>query len=328
MYFGIDSILSRLELSTSKRTSKEDQSLLSLIRKLLSYFTHTPDWRLNNPLLQKDEGKVAEVDADASPPQPPPPPQPSQPVDWILHSLSGGASQALVAVEGGRPAFLRRSLSTAVRKRQRWKAKQAAIASRLHFDRKRRELRFLLTGVRGELPAAFTRPPKKEKEKGETTKDVTPSPLVKAPPAPTKGEGKGPSQQKPSIEELLRQMQEKERLRVEVEDKKKELKERRAKLERDLKEHSSTAVVPQSSTPSSLVIEEEGTDVDDSPSPTSVVVDDKAKKVKEKRAKEEGEGQEEDSRRCCRRLWCQREREDAGGIKGGGRAGGGGGRGD
>ena len=288
LYFGIDSILSRLELSTSKRTSKEDQSLLSLIRKLLSYFTHTPDWRLHSPFMQRDDAKAAEM--DAGPESPPPPPQPSHPIDWTLHSLSSDAAQAVVAVDGSRPVFLRRTLSTAVRKRQRWKEKQTTLASKVQFDRKRRELRFLLTGVRGELPVVFQRAAKKEKEPSTGKETPTPPP-VKAAPSASKA-------QKPSIEELLRGMQEKEKEREkrngDAEERKRELKERRVRLEKELGYPTPVAAAtpaapaaPVSATPAvaSTAADDEVTDVEDSPSPTAVPVDEKAKKLKDKRAK-------------------------------------------
>ena len=280
LLYGIDSILSRLELSTSKRTSKEEQSLLSLIRKLLSYFHHTPDWRLNNPLMQREDAQ--------SPDHPPPPAQPSpEPlpdIDWSLRSPSGDAGQEVVVAGGDCPYFRRRVLSPTSRRRQRWKEKRQSQSSRVQFDRKRRELRFLLIGVRGELPMGLQRQPKKAKE--AVKEPGTPGPAKAAPAAAST---KAEPHKKPSIEELLRQMQEKERLRTELEDKKRELKERKARLERDLKDQAASTQPPSTPAPglttsASLDDVDVGSESDDDPSP-SIAVDDKAKRAKEKRAK-------------------------------------------
>ena len=273
MLHGIDSILSRLELTTSKRTSKEDQSLLSLIRKLLSYFHHTPDLRVNNSLWQRrDQRAIEEANAREDHPTPPPPPTHPlpPPTDW----LSDVGGHAAAEAGEGSAAFRRRALSPASRKRARWKAKQADDAARLQFDKKRRELRFLLTGVRGELPPGLLKPLKKTKE---AVKDIPQPPPAKPAPAPGK---------KPSIEDLLRQMQEKERLRNEAEEKRKELsRERKAKAEPAVKEQVERPSSASAST-ASITLEEGESESDEEASPTSAAgLDDGKARLKERRAK-------------------------------------------
>ena len=59
--YSAETIFHRLELSTSKRSSKEDQALLALIRKLLSYFQHIPTARVHpKPLPAVRQGQRSE----------------------------------------------------------------------------------------------------------------------------------------------------------------------------------------------------------------------------------------------------------------------------
>ena len=331
--YSAETMFHRLELSTSKRSSKEDQALLALIRKLLSYFQHTTDARVSNPFLRLNKDEPADANAStAAPPATAPtsdtathsattavslPPEPIRqwsppteplavipPSEWSFTvqtsetaadittssastvsdtaSTSSDLSTSSTASTSASVSFCRPRDNVLLRTLHRARTRQQQRLSRQQYEQKRREVRFLLTGIRGELPAAFNSPPQqpqaakpnaKEKSRAkEAAKEQTAaSAAAKA--------AKSEASKKASIEELIRQMQEKERVLTamqeskkaelrELKEKEKEIKERKerektAKAAREVKEESKEAEAANSSTASVQQEEDEVGDEED-----------------------------------------------------------------
>ncbi len=355
--YSAETMFHRLELSTSKRSSKEDQALLALIRKLLSYFQHTTDARIQNPFIRFDQDTTAipltVSTANVPPPtddaaaintvDPPPPPaeviQPQwsppvemlkeiPPSEWVITaptpdsaadittSTASTASDTAstssdLSTTSTASAFIstipmslcRPHCSALIRSLRRSRQRQLQRLNQQQFQQKRRELRFLLTGIRGELPAAFNKQPQqtqpvKAKEKEKTkAKDVAKEQSANAAAKAAKAE----ASKKASIEELIRAMQEKERVLTamqeskkaelrELKEREKEMKDRKAqeKVLKAVKEESREAEAAVGSMAVQLDEDEAGgedEDGEDEDEDSPVAADDKARRKKEKRGK-------------------------------------------
>ena len=295
--YSAETVFHRLELSTSKRTSKEDQALLALIRKLLSYFQHTTDARVRNPFLRLDKDSEAEPTAlpTATAPTAPldsvttvataasslpatesfklrewaPPTEPLKvipPGEWSFDlqkweaaadtTTSSGAStvsdtastssdlsttstaSTSASVNSAWCSFSRRHDSVLLRTRHRCRRR---LLNRLHwqwFYVWRREVRFTLIGVKDDMPEQWsTELPqypatKQDKEKSGAKGAAREQPAATAAAKAAKAE----ATKKASIEELIRQMQEKEKVLTAMQESKKaelrELKEKEKEIKR------------------------------------------------------------------------------------------------
>ena len=365
--YSAETIFHRLELSTSKRSSKEDQALLALIRKLLSYFQHTSDARVQNPFLRldKDSGGEAETATSTAPPpasasapnpesvtslaagntaavaepvksmQWSPPSEPLKvipPTEWTVNlhppdtaadlttsttstasdtastssELSTTSTASTSASLSVSVSFCRPHSSVLLRGLHRARQRRLRRLGQQQFQQKRRELRFLLTGIRGELPAVFNTPPQpaqsakaREKEKSKAREAAREQSAANAAAKAAKAE----ASKKASIEELIRQMQEKERVLTamqeskkaelrELKEKEKEIKDKKerdraAKAARDGKEEGketeSATTVASAQQDEEEAGEDEEDDEDDKSSPAAA--EDRARRKKDKRGK-------------------------------------------
>ena len=316
--FQAESVFRRLELSTSKRSSKEDQALLALIRKLLAFFQHTPDDRLDNPFMQQLTHAAAEpAAARIASPSPSSSSSPAPALSFSLSSLSfsplpESSSESAVSASASdeqsesppRPAFRRSLVRPAERQRLRWRRERQEEAAQTAYHHKRKELRFLLTGVRGELPGGLQRQPLPSPQKAKHKSRDDSTALVTAAAGGAGGSGaKAEAARKSSIEDLIRGMQEKERqLSATQQQRRTEVKEtNRPQTQKDSKElkdaPSSPAVaappaaVPVAAAAGAVVELEDEEGEDDEDDDDSAVVsgpaggDERARRVKDKRAK-------------------------------------------